>query len=399
MLELKGKYNSAKIFTDNVEEEAINQIKTLLNQEAHAGSVIRIMPDTHAGAGCTIGTTMTITDKVVPYMVGVDIGCGMETVKLKSKHIELQKLDKVIHSHIPAGFSIRDKEHHYVDQLYLDSLECKSGINLERAKLSIGTLGGGNHFIEVDKDSEGNLYLVVHSGSRHLGLQVANYYQDKAVQQRKEAEMNIQKIISDLKEAGRHNEIQAAIKAVPTPKINRALAWLEGDLLEDYLHDMEITQHYALVNRKCIVKEILKNAGLKAEESFTTIHNYIDTKNNILRKGAISAENGERVIIPINMRDGSLICVGKGNTDWNKSAPHGAGRLMSRSKAKETITLTQFKDAMSNVFSSTVGKATIDEAPFAYKPMQEILDNIQETVSVEKIITPIYNFKASDSED
>jgi len=374
MIELQGKYNTAKVFTDNIEQEAISQIINLLNQEFVQGSQIRIMPDTHAGAGCTIGTTMTITDKVVPNLVGLDIGCGMETVILRDTHVELQQLDKVIHEHIPAGFSIRRKPHMFMEEVNLNELRCSNQVNLNRAELSLGTLGGGNHFIELDKDDDGRLWLVVHSGSRNLGKQVAEYYQ-------KAAAKNLEK------------------KRI---KVDKNLAFAEGQLFDDYIHDMAITQRYAELNRKAIVREIVKQMKFKVEDSFTTIHNYIETSpsqgldTRILRKGAISAKAGERVLIPINMRDGSLICIGRGNPDWNYSAPHGAGRRMSRSAAKGSITLSQFKESMEGIYSSTLNKSTIDEAPFAYKPMDEITANIADTAEIIQIIKPLYNFKAAE---
>ena len=366
MIELQGTYSTAKIFTDTAEPSAIQQIEHLLEQEFASGSVIRIMPDVHAGMGCTIGTTMTITDKVVPNLVGVDIGCGMETVLLKDKRVDLNQLDKAIHEFIPSGFSIRGNPHHFTDEIDLTALRCARHMDLSRAKLSIGTLGGGNHFIELGKDDEGQLYLVVHTGSRNLGKQAAEYYQNLAA--------------DNLGRKGKGAD--------------RVLAYLEGELLADYLHDMAIIQQYADLNRRAIVRDIVKSMKWKIIEQFTTVHNYIDLDTMILRKGAISAQAGERVLIPMNMRDGSLICVGKGNPDWNYSAPHGAGRLMSRSAAKDSITLSQFTQAMKGVFSSTVNRSTIDEAPFAYKPMEEIIANIGDTADIVKVIKPVYNFKA-----
>lgn len=397
MIALTGKYNTAKVFTDNVEQEAISQIIMLLNQQFAEDSTVRIMPDTHAGAGCTIGTTMTIHGKVVPYMVGVDIGCGMETVLLRDKHVELGQLDRIIHEKIPAGFDIRKEAHEMALQTRIHELRCAKQVNLDRAYSSVGTLGGGNHFIELDQDDDGKLYLVIHSGSRNLGKQVADYYQNAAVQQRKLDTGAAQELIATLKAQGKEKEIQKRLKKLPISAANKSLAWLDGQLLEDYLHDMAITQEYADINRRCMAREIVKAAGLKVEGQFTTIHNYIDIEHGILRKGAISAREGERVLIPINMRDGSLLCTGKGNPDWNWSAPHGAGRLMSRRQAKDTITLTQYKEAMKGVYSSTVDKSTIDEAPFAYKPMEEIIANIGDTVAIDKIIRPLYNFKAADA--
>jgi len=396
MIEIEGKYNTAKVFTDNAESEAIAQIMELCNQEFVKDSIIRIMPDTHAGAGCTIGTTMTISDKIVPNLVGVDIGCGMETIKLKQKEIDLEKLDKVIYDHIPSGFDIRKKQHKYAENVNFDSLACKKHVNLERARLSIGTLGGGNHFIEVDKDSDGTLYLVVHSGSRHLGKQVAEYYQELAYKELTDTNRLKAEIVKKLKAEGREKEIQYEIQKISPVKISKQLAYVQGESYKNYLHDMKIVQQYAVYNRKAIVDEIINRMSLEIEEQFTTIHNYIDLDSMILRKGAISARNGERVLIPINMSDGSLICIGKGNKDWNYSAPHGAGRLMSRRKAKETISLEEFKKTMEGIYTTTVSRATLDECALAYKPMDEIINNIQDTVEIVDIIKPVYNFKASE---
>ncbi|HEX2938543.1 MAG TPA: RtcB family protein, partial [Ruminiclostridium sp.] len=394
MIELKGKYNIAKVFSDHVEQEAISQIIELLNQEFSAGSKIRIMPDTHAGAGCTIGTTMTVSDKIVPNLVGVDIGCGMETVVLKDTHVELQKLDRVIHEHIPAGFAVRDKAHQFWNEVDISNLRCAAHVNLLRAKLSLGTLGGGNHFIELDSDDNGRIYLVVHSGSRYLGKQVAEYYQKEAARRLNKRLNDSSALIQALKAQGRETEIQIELKKLHYLKVDKNLAFAEGTLFDDYINDMAIVQRYAELNRKAIVREIVKQMKFKVEDTFTTIHNYIEIETMILRKGAISAKAGEKVLIPMNMRDGSLICIGKGNDDWNQSAPHGAGRLMSRSAAKESITLTQFKQAMEGIYSTTVNKSTIDESPFAYKPMDEIIANISDTVDIIGTIRPVYNFKA-----
>jgi len=304
------------------------------------------MPDCHAGAGCTIGTTMTIKDKVVPNLVGVDIGCGMETVVLRDVHVELQKLDKAIHRLIPAGFAIRNSAHPFMSEIDLKKLRCAKRVNLSRAELSLGTLGGGNHFIELGRDDDGCLYLVVHTGSRHLGKQVADYYQNAAAKDLNDKSKAVGALITELKRQGRETEIEAELKKLDVRKVDRNLAYCEGALFDDYLYDMAIVQQYADWNRRAIVRELVKEMKLKAEDQFTTVHNYIDLGSMILRKGVISARAGERVLIPMNMRDGSLICVGKGNPDWNFSAPHGAGRLMSRSAAKQSIALTQFEKAM-----------------------------------------------------
>lgn len=368
MVILEGKFNSAKVFTDTADPSAIRQIEHLLNQEFITGSKIRIMPDVHAGMGCTIGTTMTIIDKIPPNLVGVDIGCGMETVLLRDERVELGQLDKAIHAHIPSGFKINQLPHHFNDDIDLNALRCARHVDLKRAALSIGTLGGGNHFIELGKDADARLYLVVHTGSRNLGKQVCEHYQNAAADS-----------------LGRKGK-----------GADRALAYVAGDLFDNYLHDMAIVQRYADLNRKAIVKVLEKKAKLKIDEQFTTTHNYIELDTMILRKGAISAKKGEKVLIPMNMRDGSIICRGKGNPDWNYSAPHGAGRLMSRTEAKQRITLTQYEAAMTGVFSSTINKSTLDEAPFAYKPMAEITKNIADTADIITAIKPIYNFKAAE---
>ena len=400
MLELKGKYNTAKVFTDTAEKSAVSQIENLLDQEFVTGSKIRIMPDVHAGMGCTIGTTMTITDKIVPNLVGVDIGCGMETVLLKDEHVELQQLDKTIHRSIPSGFSTRKQAHHFNDEINLTALHCAKHIDLSRARLSIGTLGGGNHFIELGRDDENQLYLVVHSGSRHLGKQTAEYYQNAAAKNLKDKSKEFQALIDELKNQNRETDIQVELNKLLNKlnlrKVDKSLAFCEGALFDDYLHDMDIVQQYADWNRRAIVREIVKEMKFKAEDQFTTVHNYIDLNSMILRKGAISAQKDERVLIPMNMRDGSLICIGKGNEDWNYSAPHGAGRIMSRTAAKSSLTLTQFEKTMAGIYSSTINKSTLDEAPFAYKPMEEIIANIGDTVEIVKTIKPLYNFKAEE---
>jgi len=340
VIELRGKHNLAKVFTNNIEETAVGQIIELCNQEFTKDSKIRIMPDTHAGAGCTIGTTMTITDKVVPNMVGVDIGCGMELIKIAEKEINYEKLDEIIRKYIPSGFNVRNNEHKYINNIDFQSLKCLNKLtHLERIKSSIGTLGGGNHFIEVDKDTRGNLYIVIHSGSRNLGKQVAEYYQQLGYDELVNLGGIRQELIKKLKAEGREKEISSETKKIQPPKFNRQLAYVAGENLKNYLNDMQIVQKFATYNRKAMMDEIMKNMKFTKVEQFTTIHNFIDLENMILRKGAISAQRNEKVLIPINMRDGSLLCLGKGNPDWNYSAPHGAGRLMSRSKAKEKVTL------------------------------------------------------------
>ncbi len=398
MFEIRGKYNTAKVFTDTVEETAISQVLLLCNQEFTSGSKIRLMPDIHTGAGCTIGTTMTITDKVVPNLVGVDIGCGMETVQVKEKHIELQKLDKLIYEKIPSGFAVREKTHRYFQDIHLEELYCYRAVNPARAEKSLGTLGGGNHFIEADKDDEGNIYVVVHSGSRHLGLEVANYYQEEGYKRLNgSSRADVDAMIAKLKAEGRQKEIEKTIRELKNVKrtsIPKALAYVEGALFEQYIHDMRIVQAYAMRNRQAMMGEIIKGMKLHVVDQFTTIHNYIDTDAMILRKGAVSAKKGERLLIPVNMRDGSLICTGKGNDDWNQSAPHGAGRLMSRSAAKQSFTVSAFKKEMQGIYTTSVGKDTLDECPMAYKNIDDIVSNIGGTAEIVKVIKPIYNFKA-----
>ncbi|MDF2947231.1 MAG: hypothetical protein K0S51_1910 [Bacillales bacterium] len=394
MLELRGKYNSAKVFTDNIEETATSQIIELCSHEFASGSKIRIMPDTHAGAGCTIGTTMTIKDKVVPNLVGVDIGCGMETIKISNKNIDFNKLDEVIRKYIPSGFNIRDEAHKYSKNIPYENLRA-TRLDLNRASKSIGTLGGGNHFIEMNEDNNGTVYLVIHSGSRNLGKQVAEEYQKIAVRELSNKDYLVKEVIDKLKAEGRQKEIQSEVANIKVPKFNPQLAYLQGTSFDNYINDMKIVQQFAVLNRKAMIDEIVNHMKFDIIEQFTTIHNYIDTNNMILRKGAISAQKGEKVIIPINMRDGSIIAVGKGNEDWNFSAPHGAGRLMSRSKAKDIVSIEEFRDTMKNVWTTSVTQSTLDESPFAYKPIQEIVDNVEDTVEILEIIKPLYNFKSN----
>lgn len=385
--------NEVRIFAETFEFEAYDQIKALANFEAYANETIRIMPDAHAGKGCTVGTTMTITDKVTPNLVGVDIGCGMLTTKLKEKEIDLQGLDSVIRENVPSGFSIRGKS---VAKFDFSELRCAKHADLERALLSIGTLGGGNHFIELDQDGEGNLYLVIHSGSRNLGVNVCKYYQDLAWKSVNEMGTIKQKLIDDLKRQGREKDIDKELKKIKKPAANKDLAFVEKQDFDDYINDMKIVQNFASLNRKMMADVILGKMGLNIADRFETIHNYIDFRRMILRKGAVSAEQGEKLLIPINMRDGSLICIGKGNPDWNYSAPHGAGRLMSRSKAKELLSIDEYQKSMEGIYSTSVNRSTIDEAPQAYKSMDEIRRAIVDTADVIDTIKPVYNFKASE---
>lgn len=400
MIILNGKYNTAKVFTDVIDENAISQIITLCNQPVSQGAKIRIMPDVHAGAGCTIGTTMTVTDKAIPNLVGVDIGCGMETVKLKEKHIELQQLDKLIYRTIPSGFSIRKKPHRYIEKVNLAELYCIEHVNLERAELSMGTLGGGNHFIEADKGTDGSIYIVIHSGSRHLGVETAKYYQEEAYRRlNRSSRKEVDELVARLKAEGKSKQIESEVKKLKNTKttdIPKPLAYTDGELFEQYIHDMKIVQEFARLNRLAMIDEIIKGMGLHVVEQFTTIHNYIDTESMILRKGAVSAKDGEKLLIPINMRDGSLICTGKGNPDWNYSAPHGAGRIMSRSQAKQSFTVSEYKKQMKGIYTTSVNAGTLDECPMVYKSMNDILDNIGDTAEVNEIIRPVYNFKAGE---
>lgn len=406
MQEVKGKYNTAKVFTDVIDETSLKQIQLLCNQEFTAGEKIRLMPDVHAGAGCTIGTTMTIKDKIVPNLVGVDIGCGMETLVIHkdsdvAKNFSGAVLDKIIRKNIPCGFDIRKKAHDFVSEVEWNKVKGKYTKN--RAILSLGTLGGGNHFIEADKDDEGNLYIVVHSGSRHAGLEIAEYYQEMGWNQlNQKTKADLDAMIAELKATGRQSEIEEKrikMNAQIKTAIPKDLAYVSSYLFDDYINDMKIMQHFAALNRKAMIDSISIGLRIKKEdliEQFTTIHNYIDIENMILRKGAVSAKKGEKLLIPINMRDGSLVCIGKGNEDWNCSAPHGAGRVMSRMKAKRQLSMEEFKAQMSGIYSTTVSKATLDEAPMAYKTMDDIVNNINPTANIEKIIKPIFNFKAAE---
>lgn len=393
-----------KIFTNNIEEQAVNQINELLEQEAFKDSKVRIMPDVHAGKGCVIGFTGDLGDKVIPNIVGVDIGCGMLCVELGNIDLDLERLDEVINKYIPSGMNVHEEPKYGF--IGMDKLYCFSELKNKDNWLdkSLGTLGGGNHFIEVDIDEDNNKYLVIHTGSRNLGKQVAEIYQEKAIKYcsyEKEMKTEIDECIKTYKEQGRQKEINDKLKEIRAKyydktKLPKDLCYLEGELREQYLHDMKICQEFAVKNRSYIAYIICKEMCILCDSYFETIHNYISFEDNIVRKGAISAKNGERVLIPINMKDGCIIGIGKGNDDWNKSAPHGAGRIMSRMKAKETLNLDQFKESMEGIYTTSISEDTLDEAPMVYKPMQEIIDNIKDTIEIEKIIKPIYNFKAGD---
>ena len=402
MFEIKGKVNTAVCYAADVEEEAIEQIRRMCDYVFTEGSKIRIMPDVHAGKGCTIGTTMTINDKVVPNIVGVDIGCGMYTVELGPVNIDFERVDAAVHE-IPSGRGVWEGR---MERFDLTGLACYRSLKqTKRLERSLGTLGGGNHFIEIDVASDGNKYLVIHSGSRNLGKQVAELYQALAV------DLNLGKanyfeqrdeIIRTYKEQGRRSEIQAALKSLEAewkakePTMPADLCYLYGTYLEDYLHDVEICQQFARRSRERMAEIILEKTGMTARSSFHTIHNYIDMKEMILRKGSIAAHAGELVLIPINMRDGSVLARGKGNPEWNFSAPHGAGRLMSRMKARETLNLEAYRKTMEGIYTTSVNESTLDEAPMAYKSLDDILDVIRDSVDVIEVLKPIYNFKDSE---
>lgn len=402
MIEIAGKFNTAVCYTDSLEDTAYAQIESVCNEEVFKESKIRIMPDVHAGKGCTIGTTMTITDKVVPNMVGVDIGCGMYTVALGKVDIDLEKFDEAAHF-IPCGRNVWESRQERFD---LSVLKCYRNLkDTKRLERSLGTLGGGNHFIEIDNDENENKYIVIHSGSRNLGTQVAEFYQGIAIDLnlgKEDYYKQKEEIIRTYKEQGRRNEIQTTLKALEkefeakTPSMPRELCYLYGTFMEDYLHDIKICQQFAKRNREKMAEVLLERTGLIGLEVFQTIHNYIDVDEMILRKGAVSAKNGEKLLIPINMRDGSLICVGKGNAQWNNSAPHGAGRLMSRSAAFERLTMEEYKKQMEGIYTTCVNTSTLDESPMAYKNMDEIVANIEPTAKIISHIKPIYNFKAAE---
>lgn len=402
MIEIKGKVSTAICYATVVEEEAIEQIRRMCDYDFAAGSKIRIMPDVHAGKGCTIGTTMTITDKAVPNIVGVDIGCGMYTVELGKVDIDFIRVDEAAH-YIPSGREVWEGR---MERFDLTGLRCYRDLKqAKRLERSLGTLGGGNHFIEIDVASDGTKYLVIHSGSRNLGKQVAELYQNLAVDLSAGKEDYFEKrqeIIRTYKEQGRRSEIQTALKhlehqfSVKEPVLPADLCYLYGTYLADYLHDVDICQKFAKRSRERMAEIILERTGLTARSAFHTIHNYIDTEEMILRKGSIAAHTNELVLIPINMRDGSVLARGKGNPEWNYSAPHGAGRLMSRTKARETLDLAAYQKTMEGIYTTSVNEATIDEAPMVYKSLEDIMDVIHDSVDVMEVLKPIYNFKASE---
>ena len=370
MEKITGKYAQAEIFADDAEDYAKAQIEMICNNEVSDGCIVRIMPDVHPGQAGPIGLTMTVGRRIIPQLLGIDIGCGIVCIQLREKRMELQKLDKVIRERIPSGFKIRQKSHHRAEVFELQELRCFKHVSREKAVLSLGTLGGGNHFIEVDRDEEGNLYVVIHSGSRHLGKEVTDYY--------------VKAGAALLKERGTET---------PYP-----LTWLEGELMEDYLHDLLTVQRYAQLNREIMAEEIMKGMKLKAQEARSSVHNYFDASEGmrILRKGAISARRGEQIVIPVNMRDGIILGTGKGNPEWNFSAPHGSGRKIQRDEVKERYTVAAFRKEMKGIYSSCIAADTLDEAPFAYRSIEDIREKIRDTAEIEKILKPVYNFKAGD---
>lgn len=382
MKNVNGTYSSALIYTTAneataVDDYALHQIKMLCDNETSEGCRIRVMPDVHPGKVCTIGLTMTVGKRIMPNLIGIDAGCGMTLARIKGKKIEFQQLDKVIRENIPSGFALRGKVHHLAEDFDFTRLNCHAHIRVDKALRSLGTLGGGNHFIEADKDEEGNLYAVIHSGSRHLGKEVTEYYLNAGQKELKKCGLDVP----------------------------YELTYLEGELMDAYLHDIQVVQEYAALNREIMMSELVKGMKWKVMESYSCIHNYIDNRPEtlalmgagILRKGAISALKDEQVIIPINMRDGILLGTGLGNHDWNASAPHGSGRIMKREDVKNNYTVSNYKSQMKGIYSSCIGKETLDEAPFAYRGMDEILETIKDTVSVTNILRPVYNFKAGDN--
>ena len=399
MLEIKGQVNTAICFAKVIEDEAIEQIRRMCDYSFTEGSQIRIMPDVHAGKGCTIGTTMTVEDKAVPNIVGVDIGCGMYTVDLGKVEIDMEQMDAAAHF-IPSGMNVWEGRKEHFDLL---DLHCYRGLkDAKRLERSLGTLGGGNHFIEIDQATEGTKYLIIHSGSRNLGKQVAEFYQRLAIDLNKGKEEYFARrdaLIAEYKAAGRRSEIQAALKALRWEEqeatIPEDLCFVYGQYLEDYLHDVEICQRFARRSRELMAEIILQRLGLEAVDAFHTIHNYIDTDEMILRKGAIAAHEGEKVLIPINMRDGSVLATGKGNPEWNYSAPHGAGRIMSRTAAKAELDMDEYRKEMEGIYTTSVNESTLDEAPMAYKSLGDIIDVIGESVDIIEVLKPIYNFKAN----
>jgi len=397
MIKLKGIYDDAIIYASDVEQEALDQIQSIIDNPVSQGANTRIMPDVHAGAGICIGYTAKLTDRVVPYFIGVDIGCGMRVAYLdvETDSIDFDRLDKVIRRNVPSGFSIRKYPSKLVNQIDLSNLKCFSHLkNINKFYRAVGTLGGGNHFIEVNVDENGQVYLVVHTGSRNLGKQVADYYQNLAYEQRmKEGAIDKDKIILHYRQMGRHAEIEDVLKNLPPVIIDKNTAYLEEQSRDDYLHDMGICQRYSTLNRRAIINSIAVGMRWKINKEIETLHNYIDLEYGYIRKGAVSAKLDETLIIPMNMSYGSVLCRGLGNPEWNYSAPHGSGRKMSRKNARKNINMESYEDSMKDVFSTCVSKETLDEAPMAYKDPKVIIEDMKNTVEVLHHLRPIYNYK------
>ncbi|WP_155594010.1 RtcB family protein [Lysinibacillus cavernae] len=398
MIDIKGRYTDARIYAQTALQSAIDQIQELTNQAFMAGTKVRIMPDYHAGKGCVIGTTIQLQDCVVPNLVGVDVGCGVFVAQLDASTVDFGKLDHIIRTHVPSGQEIHKEvlpERHFLE---FEGKQFRAiGLKDDYTNLSLGTLGGGNHFIELAKDEEDQHYLLIHTGSRYVGAKVANWHQKRAYESLRR--QDIAEKIEELKQQGREQEIQTMIQAykAQNPVVPKDLAYLEGEYFHDYIHDMKIAQQFARMNRWTIAQTIAHHMDWHFIDTFDTIHNYIDTETMTLRKGAVRANKGEKLVIPMNMRDGSLICIGKGNEEWNNSAPHGAGRMFSRRAAKKALNMEDFKDMMQGIWTTSVNEETLDEAPMAYKPMEEITSAIGETVDIVKTIKPVYNFKASEA--
>ncbi len=398
MIEINGRFTNAKIFAQTALQTAVDQIQELTDQAFMAGTKVRIMPDYHAGKGCVIGTTIQLQDRVVPNLVGIDVGCGVFVAKLDVTTVDFAQLDAIIRTYVPSGQDIHKEvspSRHFVE--FEGKQFRASGLKDDYTNLSLGTLGGGNHFIELAKDEDDQHYLLIHTGSRYVGAKVANWHQKRAYDNLRREDFTEK--IEALKQQGRHQEIQSMIQAYKeqTPFVPKDLSYLEGEAFHDYIHDMKIAQQFARMNRWTIAETIAKQMDWHFTDTFDTIHNYIDTETMTLRKGAVRANKGETLVIPMNMRDGSLICIGKGNAEWNYSAPHGAGRMFSRRAAKKALNMADFKDTMQGIWTTSVNEETLDEAPMAYKPMTEITSAIGETVDIVKVIKPVYNFKASEA--
>ncbi|WP_413364542.1 RtcB family protein [Lysinibacillus sp. 3P01SB] len=397
MIEIKGQYTDALIYTNNPQEAAISQIEELVNQPFMEGAKVRIMPDYHAGKGCVIGTTIALNNRVVPNLVGVDVGCGVFVAEIEETAVDFDQLDRTIRQFVPAGNDIHEEASNIRStEQFANDLFVASGLHNDYTNRSLGTLGGGNHFIELAKDEEGKHYLLIHTGSRYVGSKIANWHQNRAYESLRRIDLTEK--IEELKAAGRYQEIQQMITEYKdeNPIISKELAYLEGDLFADYIADMKLAQQFAHENRQMIARIIGEKMKWGYGLQFDSVHNYIDIDSMILRKGAVRAGAGEQLVIPMNMRDGSLICIGKGSAAWNESAPHGAGRIFSRSAAMKNLSMEDFKQTMHGIWTTSVSEETLDEAPMAYKPMQEIMDQIGETVEIQKRIIPVYNFKASD---